>query len=41
MTPIKLRLAMASMGRPETKVVPAYLPDGQLQADGVKLLKLG
>jgi hypothetical protein len=52
MTPIKLRLAMASMGRPATKVSTLcqelgitrqtlyrhISPDGQLRADGIKLL---
>lgn len=55
MTPMKLRLAMASMGRPETKVSTLCLelgitrqtlyrhlsPDGQLRADGIKLLNKG
>jgi DNA invertase Pin-like site-specific DNA recombinase len=55
MTPIKLRLAMASMGRPETKVSTLcqelgitrqtlyrhISPDGQLRADGIKLLNRG
>lgn len=54
MTPVKLRMAMAmaSMGRPETKVSTLckelgitrqtlyrhVSPDGQLRADGIKLL---
>ncbi|EAW0948675.1 recombinase family protein [Salmonella enterica] len=55
MTPVKLRLAMASMGRAETKVSTLCLelgitrqtlyrhisPDGQLRADGIKLLNRG
>lgn len=55
MTPIKLRLVMASMGRPETKVSTLcqelgitrqtlyrhISPDGQLRADGIKLLNRG
>ena len=55
MTPVKLRLAMASMGQPETKVSTLcqelgitrqtlyrhISPDGQLRADGIKLLNRG
>lgn len=55
MTPVKLRLAMAFMGRPETKVITLcqelgitrqtlhrhISPDGQLRADGSKLLNRG
>lgn len=52
---MKLRLAMVSMGRPETKVSTLCVelgitrqtlyrhlsPDGQLRADGIKLLNKG
>jgi len=55
MTPAKLRLAMAAMGQPETKVSTLcqelgitrqtlyrhISPDGQLRADGIKLLNRG
>lgn len=55
MTPVKLRLAMASMGRAETKVSTLcqelgitrqtlyrhISPEGQLRADGIKLLNRG